>query len=149
MSYNNPNTRTTSRIGSAGIARLQTCRTVRPGRPDAVRRPSHAIHPHIQWDAHHPHPSRSRRPTADGWGCRSQLRFRDRRRRKRDFRRLWIIRVTAACEFRGLKYSRFINALVRSNIALNRKMLSEIAIDDPAGFDRIVEQAGLQSSQAA
>ena len=79
-------------------------------------------------------------------GC---MAYRDRRRRKRDFRRLWIIRVTAACEARGLQYSRFINALSRSNIALNRKMLSEIAIDDPAGFDRIVEQAGLKAAQAA
>ncbi len=79
-------------------------------------------------------------------GC---MAYRDRRRRKRDFRRLWIIRVTAACESRGFKYSRFINALARANVALNRKMLSEIAIHDPAGFDQIVEQTGIKSAQAA
>lgn len=66
---------------------------------------------------------------------------RDRRRRKRDFRRLWIIRISAACEQRGIRYSQFINALFQANIDLNRKMLSEIAIADPAAFDAIVAQA--------
>ncbi len=66
---------------------------------------------------------------------------RDRRRRKRDFRRLWITRITAACELRGIKYSRFMCALVEADIDLNRKMLSEIAIADPAAFDAIVEKA--------
>jgi len=65
----------------------------------------------------------------------------DRKRRKRDFRGLWIIRLNAACRQRGLKYSRFINACKKANIALNRKMLSEIAIDDPKGFDAVVEAA--------
>jgi large subunit ribosomal protein L20 len=65
----------------------------------------------------------------------------DRRRKKRDFRGLWIIRLSAACRQRGIRYSQFINDCKRANIQLNRKMLSEIAIDDPAGFDAIVEAA--------
>jgi large subunit ribosomal protein L20 len=64
--------------------------------------------------------------------------YRDRRNRKREFRALWITRLTAACRQRGLSYSRFIHALRKGHIALNRKMLSEIAIHDPAGFDQIV-----------
>jgi len=66
---------------------------------------------------------------------------RDRRRKKRDFRGLWIIRVNAACKQRGIRYSQFINGLKKANIEINRKMLSEIAIADPVGFDAIVEQA--------
>lgn len=65
--------------------------------------------------------------------------FRDRRRRKRDFRSLWITRLTAACEARGIKYSRLIRGLQHARIELNRKMLSEIAIHAPADFDAIVE----------
>ena len=65
----------------------------------------------------------------------------DRKRRKRDFRGLWIIRLNAACRQRGLRYSQFINGCKKSNIQLNRKMLSEIAISDPAGFDAICEKA--------
>ncbi|MBN2181610.1 MAG: 50S ribosomal protein L20 [Sedimentisphaerales bacterium] len=65
----------------------------------------------------------------------------DRRRRKRDFRGLWITRLTAACRQRGLKYNTFVNDCKKANIALNRKMLSEIAVDDPKGFDAIVEAA--------
>jgi large subunit ribosomal protein L20 len=66
---------------------------------------------------------------------------RDRQRRKRDFRRLWITRITAACKQRGIQYSRLIFALGEANIALNRKMLSEIAIADPPAFDAVVEAA--------
>lgn len=66
---------------------------------------------------------------------------RDRRRRKRDFRGLWIIRLSAACRQRGVRYSEFINACKKANIQLNRKMLSEIAINDPAGFDAIISSA--------
>ena len=65
----------------------------------------------------------------------------DRKRRKRDFRGLWIIRLNAACRQRGIRYSQFINACKKANIGLNRKMLSEIAIADPAAFDTIVETA--------
>ena len=67
----------------------------------------------------------------------------DRKRRKRDFRGLWIVRLSAACRQRGIRYSQFINGCKKANIALNRKMLSEIAIDDPQAFDAIVEAAGL------
>ena len=62
-----------------------------------------------------------------------------RKLRKRDFRGLWITRLSAACRQRGVRYSEFINACKKANIALNRKMLSEIAIADPKGFDAIVE----------
>lgn len=64
-----------------------------------------------------------------------------RRRLKRDFRQLWIIRVSAATEMRGMPYSQFIAGLRAGNIKLNRKMLSEIAIADPGTFDKLVEQA--------
>ncbi len=65
----------------------------------------------------------------------------DRKRRKRDFRGLWIIRLSAACRQRKVKYSQFINGCKKANIQLNRKMLSEIAIADPAAFDAVAEAA--------
>lgn len=65
----------------------------------------------------------------------------DRKRKKRDFRGLWITRLSAACRQRDIRYSQFINGCKKANIALNRKMLSEIAIADPKGFDAIVESA--------
>ncbi len=67
--------------------------------------------------------------------------YRDRRNRKRDFRALWITRLTAACRMRGMPYSRFICGLQAAGVALNRKMLSEVAIADPAAFDAMVELA--------
>lgn len=67
--------------------------------------------------------------------------FAHRRAKKRDFRSLWIVRVTAACEARGISYSRFMGGMRKANIDLNRKMLSEIAIFDPTAFDLIVEKA--------
>jgi large subunit ribosomal protein L20 len=67
--------------------------------------------------------------------------YRDRRARKRDMRRLWITRITAACRMRGTRYSLFINGLKMAGINLNRKMLSQIAIDDPKLFDQICDQA--------
>ncbi|MFZ4575012.1 MAG: 50S ribosomal protein L20 [Phycisphaerales bacterium] len=67
--------------------------------------------------------------------------FRDRRQRKRDYRGLWIIRITAACQMRGTRYSLFINGLKMSGITLNRKMLSEVAIRDPKLFDQLVATA--------
>ncbi len=70
----------------------------------------------------------------------------DRKRRKRDFRGLWITRLSAACRQRDIRYSQFINGCKKANIQLNRKMLSEIAIADPAGFDAIVEKAKAVSS---
>ena len=65
----------------------------------------------------------------------------DRRRKKRDFRGLWIIRLNAACRQRDIRYSQFVNGCKKAGISLNRKMLSEIAIADPAGFDAVVEAA--------
>ncbi len=64
-----------------------------------------------------------------------------RRRKKRDFRSLWIIRISAACASRDIRYSQFIDGCKKANVSLNRKILSEIAIHDEAGFDKIVEQA--------
>jgi large subunit ribosomal protein L20 len=65
---------------------------------------------------------------------------RNRKVKKREFRGLWILRLNIACRQRGLRYSEFINGLKKAKIALNRKMLSEIAIADPQGFDAIVAE---------
>jgi large subunit ribosomal protein L20 len=70
-----------------------------------------------------------------------QFAYRDRRAKKRDFRALWITRITAACRMRDISYSQFMHGLEVASVALNRKMLSELAIADPAAFDRIVEIA--------
>ena len=64
-----------------------------------------------------------------------------RRQRKRDFRRLWITRISAACRVNGMNYSTFMSGLKKANIELNRKMLSELAVADQAGFAAIVAQA--------
>lgn len=70
-----------------------------------------------------------------------QFAWRDRRQRKRDMRRLWITRIGAACRMRDSRYSQFLSGLKLSGILLNRKMLSQIAIEDPATFDLLVETA--------
>ena len=77
--------------------------------------------------------------------------FRDRRARKREFRALWITRLTAACRERGLRYSTFIHGLDLAGIELNRKTLSELAIHHPAVFDEIIEavRKALPESAAA
>jgi len=67
--------------------------------------------------------------------------YRDRRQRKRLFRQLWTVRINAAVRLRGIAYSQFIAGLIRSGVELDRKMLSEIAIHDPASFDQIVALA--------
>ncbi len=67
--------------------------------------------------------------------------FRDRRARKRQFRRLWIIRINAACRARGMRYSQFIAGLINAQVILDRKSLSEIAIHDPETFTKLVEIA--------
>ena len=67
--------------------------------------------------------------------------FRDRRAKKRSFRALWIIRVTAGCRARGIRYSQFIHGLILANVALNRKSLSELAIHSPHMFDELVDLA--------
>jgi large subunit ribosomal protein L20 len=89
------------------------------------------------------------------WGAKSKLyrsateavdralkyAYRDRKARKRDFRRLWIARINAAARQNGVTYSRFIAGLTKSGVALDRKILSEMAITDPAGFSKLVEMA--------
>lgn len=91
------------------------------------------------------------REAKGNWGGRSRLwrtvqetvirarayAFRDRRAKKREFRALWVTRINAACMQRGLRYSEFIHGLNLAGITLNRKMLSEIAIFEPAVFDEI------------
>ena len=67
--------------------------------------------------------------------------FIGRRQRKRDFRKLWITRINAAARANGMSYSKFINGLKKANIEVNRKMLSEMAIHDAAGFTKLVEMA--------
>jgi large subunit ribosomal protein L20 len=66
--------------------------------------------------------------------------FRDRRMRRREFRKLWIIRINAAVRERGLSYSQFIRGLKLAGLELDRKTLSEMAIHDPAGFDQVVQE---------
>ena len=67
--------------------------------------------------------------------------FRDRKQKKRDFRKLWITRINAACRQNDISYSKFINGLTKAEIEINRKMLSEIAIDNPAAFTQLVNTA--------
>jgi large subunit ribosomal protein L20 len=67
--------------------------------------------------------------------------YRDRRQRKRDFRRLWIARINAAARMNKLSYSKFIQGLKRAKVDLDRKVLAELAISDPAGFAKIAELA--------
>ncbi len=67
--------------------------------------------------------------------------YRDRRRKKRDFRRLWIVRINAACRLNDISYSRFMNALKKANIELDRKVLADLAMNDLNAFAKIVEQA--------
>lgn len=74
--------------------------------------------------------------------------FAARRRRKRDFRRLWIARISAAVRLHGLTYNRFINALKKANVVLDRKVLSDMAIKDAAGFEKLAELAKQQVQPA-
>lgn len=67
--------------------------------------------------------------------------YRDRRVKKREFRRLWIVRISAACEQHGMRYSQFIYGLNKAEIGLDRKTLSEMAIHDPAAFEAVLEKA--------
>ena len=67
--------------------------------------------------------------------------YRDRRKRKRDFRRLWITRINAAARLHGMSYSQLMGSLKKANIEINRKMLAQMAVLDPAGFGKVVETA--------
>jgi len=87
------------------------------------------------------------------WGAKSKLfrsateavdralkyAYRDRKARKRDFRRLWIARINAAARLNGVTYSRFMAGLTKSGVAIDRKILADLAISDPAGFSKLVE----------
>ena len=87
------------------------------------------------------------------WGAKSKLfrpateavdralkyAYRDRKARKRDFRRLWIARINAAARLNGLSYSKFIAGLTKNGIALDRKILADLAVSDPAGFTKLAE----------
>ncbi|HET8580426.1 MAG TPA: 50S ribosomal protein L20 [Nitrospiraceae bacterium] len=74
--------------------------------------------------------------------------YAERRKRKRNFRRLWVIRISAAVRQHGLTYSRFINALKKANVLLDRKVLSDMTIRDPAGFNQLAALAKQQLSPA-
>ena len=67
--------------------------------------------------------------------------YRDRRQRKRDFRKLWIVRINAAARLNGLSYNRFISGLRKADVEVNRKMLAEMAVNDEAGFRQLAELA--------
>ena len=73
-----------------------------------------------------------------------QYQYRDRRQKKREFRRLWIARINAAVRELGMTYSTFINGLTRANIDIDRKVLSDMAIHDPAAFGSIVDKVKAQ-----
>lgn len=70
-----------------------------------------------------------------------QYEYRDRRQRKRQFRRLWITRISAAAKINGMNYSRFINGLMKAEIELDRKVLADIAVHDPAAFALLAEKS--------
>jgi large subunit ribosomal protein L20 len=78
-----------------------------------------------------------------------QYAYRDRRVRKRDFRRLWIIRIGAAARQNGINYNQLISGLKRAGIELDRKVLADIALTDPAGFTQLAEKAKAAIGQAA
>lgn len=75
--------------------------------------------------------------------------FRDRRKRKRDFRSLWISRINAACRMHDMSYSRFMHGLSKSNIELNRKVLAEMALTDQDAFAKLVELSKTQAKAHA
>ncbi|MBP7860318.1 50S ribosomal protein L20 [bacterium] len=75
--------------------------------------------------------------------------YRDRRKKKRDYRRLWITRINAACRQHGMSYSRFMNALMKAEVQINRKMLSEMAIADKDAFKKLVDIASEQMKAKA
>jgi len=70
--------------------------------------------------------------------------YRDRKNNKRNFRRLWIIRINAAARINGISYNEFINGLKKASVEINRKMLSELAVSDPDAFQKLIETAKKQ-----
>ena len=77
----------------------------------------------------------------EAWMKSMAYAYRDRRNRKRDMRRLWIIRINAAARINGVSYSRLVNDLKKANIAIDRKMLAELAVNNPAAFAAVVQTA--------
>ncbi len=75
--------------------------------------------------------------------------YRDRKRRKRDFRRLWIVRIGAAARALGLNYSQLVAGLTKAGVAIDRKQLAELAVREPKGFEAVVEQAKAALAQPA
>lgn len=84
------------------------------------------------------------RTAADAVDKALMFAYRDRRQRKRDFRRLWIARINAAVRLNDLSYSKFINGLKKADVTLDRKVLAELALSDPAGFTQIAALASKQ-----
>jgi large subunit ribosomal protein L20 len=80
---------------------------------------------------------RARETVERGW----KFAYRDRRARKRDFRRLWIVRINAAARLHGLSYSKFMAGLKRAQVALDRKVLADVAVHDPAAFAKVAALA--------
>jgi large subunit ribosomal protein L20 len=85
--------------------------------------------------------SKLHRTAKDAVAKSLQYAYRDRRARKRDFRRLWVTRISAACRAEGITYSRFIDGLNKANVQVNRKAISNMAIEDPAAFKQLVDTA--------
>ena len=79
------------------------------------------------------------RPAKDAVSKALVYSYRDRKKRKRDFRTLWIARISAACRNKGIRYSEFIYGLNLAKVTMNRKILSNLAIEDPAAFSQIIE----------
>jgi large subunit ribosomal protein L20 len=112
--------------------------------------------------ATHRRKRRLRKSVKGFWGARSKLKrvanearirsmahaYEGRKQRKRQFRRLWITRINAACRARGMSYSQFIDGLNKAGSQLDRKVLSELAISDEAAFDRLVALAGEARQQS-
>jgi large subunit ribosomal protein L20 len=84
------------------------------------------------------------RTAADSVDRALNFAYRDRRRRKRDFRRLWIARINAAARMNDLSYSKLISGLKKADVSLDRKVLAELALSDPAGFSKIAALASQQ-----
>ena len=77
----------------------------------------------------------------EAWMKSGNYAYRDRRNKKRDFRRLWIVRISAACRAQGVQYCRFIEGLTKAGITLDRKVMAEMAVSDPDTFTQLVAQA--------
>lgn len=87
------------------------------------------------------------RTAADSLDKALNYAYRDRRQRKRDFRRLWIARINAAARMNEISYSKFISGLKKADVALDRKVLAELALSDPAGFSKVAALASQQQAQ--